>query len=335
MSHRLQAARPHIHDKHQRTVRPACHRARRGIRGADVRPSARTHVRVSLVEPGGLFTERIRSHERAAGRPDDHPSTARVPGPGRYHARPGAGHGHRARAPARSVPTTAGSCATTGSSTRSAAGPPAWRIPAGRVFTPESAAELHQRLQDRRTPAGSLAVVGGGLTGIELAAEIAEAEPRWAVRLITAGWWGQACLAAAAITSAGYSPPAECTWTRGARSRRRTRWRRTWWCGPGPWPPAAGSPRPRLAMTAGGSRWARAALGLPSRDLRRRGRRGLGQSGRGPLRMACATGLPTGAHAAQSVLADLRGGEPAPLRFRIPVRQPRAPRRPDPAGARR
>ncbi|HEY5354947.1 MAG TPA: hypothetical protein VIK57_21085 [Streptosporangiaceae bacterium] len=39
----------------------------------------------------------------------------------------------------------------------------------------------------------------------------------------------------------------------------------------------------------------------------------------GQLRMACATALPTGMHAARSVLADLRGAEPAPLRFRFRV----------------
>ena len=33
--------------------------------------------------------------------------------------------------------------------------------------------------------------------------------------------------------------------------------------------------------------------------------------------MACATALPTGAHPARAVLADLRGEEPTPLRYRF------------------
>ncbi|WP_438817863.1 FAD-dependent oxidoreductase, partial [Streptomyces clavuligerus] len=52
------------------------------------------------------------------------------------------------------------------------------------VYTAESADRLRKRLQDRP---GTLAVVGGGLTGIEMAAEIAEAHPDWTVRLLSAG----------------------------------------------------------------------------------------------------------------------------------------------------
>ncbi|MGW1885839.1 hypothetical protein [Streptomyces sp. NPDC001970] len=39
----------------------------------------------------------------------------------------------------------------------------------------------------------------------------------------------------------------------------------------------------------------------------------------GALRMACATALPTGAHAASSIISESRGREPRPLNFRCAV----------------
>ena len=145
------------------------------------------HVRVSLIEPGGHVTERIRSHERAAGHPESTHPLRGFPDP--------AGVTHvparvtAIAADAREVRTDDGRILHYGrlvcAPGSQAAG---LDVPtASHVFTPESAAELHQRLPDGRTPAGPLAVVGGGLTAIELAAEIAEAQPGWAVRLITAG----------------------------------------------------------------------------------------------------------------------------------------------------
>lgn len=58
------------------------------------------------------------------------------------------------------------------------------RGPWERAFTAESAAALHKRLRDGP---GTLAVLGGGLTGIERAAEVAESHPGWQVRLLTGG----------------------------------------------------------------------------------------------------------------------------------------------------
>ncbi|GAA1821622.1 FAD-dependent oxidoreductase [Planosporangium flavigriseum] len=51
-----------------------------------------------------------------------------------------------------------------------------------RAYPVEAATELRKRLFDGP---GSLAVVGGGLTGIELAAELAETYPDWQVRLLS------------------------------------------------------------------------------------------------------------------------------------------------------
>jgi NADH:ubiquinone reductase (H+-translocating) len=201
-------------------------------------------------------------------------------------------------------------------------------VPArGHVFTPESAAELHKRLLDgqladgRPGGAGSLAVVGGGLTGIELAAEIAEAQPGWAVRLITAGQVGpglsgrgrdhvRRVLAARGVhLDEGHDIAAPddvetdvVVWAASMAARTGLA-------------KAAG-----LAMTGG-----RVAVGPALRSVSHPGIYAAGDAAAsaspavGQLRMACATALPTGAQAARSVLADLRGAEPAPLRFRFRV----------------
>src|ERR1039458_6427623 len=166
-------------------------------------------VRVTLVDPAGHFTERIRSHELAARRPGiTHPLggflgpagithlparvTAIVPEAGEIRTDDGqvlpydrlvyalgsrtAGPGPGSGGPVSGGPVSRG---------------PVSRglVSSGHVFTPAADAELHKRLLDGRLPGrpGSLAVAGGGLTGIELAAEIAEAEPQWSVRLVTAG----------------------------------------------------------------------------------------------------------------------------------------------------
>jgi NADH dehydrogenase FAD-containing subunit len=51
------------------------------------------------------------------------------------------------------------------------------------AYTVEKARELNERLQ--ATASGTVAVVGGGLTGIEMAAELAETFPSWSVKLVT------------------------------------------------------------------------------------------------------------------------------------------------------
>jgi len=53
-------------------------------------------------------------------------------------------------------------------------------------------AERAARLRDRMRTASSVAVVGGGLTGIEIATELAESYPDRTVRLVTAGRLGPA-----------------------------------------------------------------------------------------------------------------------------------------------
>ncbi len=54
------------------------------------------------------------------------------------------------------------------------------------AYSAERSTELCRRLKDAPEP-GTVAVVGGGATGVEFAAELAEAYPRWQVRLVAAG----------------------------------------------------------------------------------------------------------------------------------------------------
>jgi NADH dehydrogenase len=299
------------------------------------------HVRVTLVDPAGHFTERVRSHELATGRPDiTHPLrgflapagitqvparvTDIVPGAreigtddcrvlhydrlvyaaGSRTASPGP----RSAGPVSAGPVSAGPVSV-GPTSAGPASP-------GRFFTPESAAELHKRLLDGP---GSLAVVGGGLTGIELAAEIAEAEPRWAVRLITAGLVGPG------LSGPGRDHVRRVLSARGVRLDEGHNVTRpadidadvVVWA-------ASMAARTELAAAAGlALTGGRIAVGPALRSISDPGIYAAGDAAAsvspaaGLLRMACATALPTGAHAAGAVLADLRGAEPAPLRYRF------------------
>jgi NADH dehydrogenase FAD-containing subunit len=275
-------------------------------------------ARVTLVDPAGHFTERIRSHERAAGRPDITHPLGRFLGP--------AGITHvPARVTAimpdsREIRTDDGRILpydrlvyALGSRTASP-GP----VSPSHVFTPESAAELHKRLLDGP---GSLAVVGGGLTGIELATELAEAEPRWSVRLITAGAVGPG------LSGPGRDHVRRILAARGVRLDEGHHV-----AAPGDidadvvvWA-ASMAARTGLAREAGlALTGGRIAVGPGLRSVSHPGIYAAGDAAAsaslaaGPLRMACATALPTGAHAGRAVLADLRGGEPAPLRYRFHI----------------
>jgi NADH dehydrogenase FAD-containing subunit len=275
-------------------------------------------ARVTLVDPAGHFTERIRSHERAAGRPDITHPLGRFLGP--------AGITHvPARVTAimpdsREIRTDDGRILpydrlvyALGSRTASP-GP----VSPSHVFTPESAAELHKRLLDGP---GSLAVVGGGLTGIELATELAEAEPRWSVRLITAGAVGPG------LSGPGRDHVRRILAARGVRLDEGHHV-----AAPGDidadvvvWA-ASMAARTGLAREAGlALTGGRIAVGPGLRSASHPGIYAAGDAAAsaslaaGPLRMACATALPTGAHAGRAVLADLRGGEPAPLRYRFHI----------------
>ncbi|MFE7129642.1 NAD(P)/FAD-dependent oxidoreductase [Streptomyces sp. NPDC057638] len=293
------------------------------------------HARVTLVDPADRFTERVRHHERTA----TSAPTARDLSLARMLRGTGVRHlAHRATAldpAARLITTDDGRTLpydrlvyALGSHT----GPPPAGTPTtpadDRVFTAESADALRARLIGRPhhhngLPAtGSprtLAVVGGGLTGVEMAAELAESHPDWHIRLLSAG-----------DVVAGHSPRGRAhvraTLTAlGVRVEEGVQVD-----DPGTvdadlvlWA-AAMAPSTELAAGAGlaldpgtGRIAVDATLrSLSHPDIHAVGDAAAAHSPRGgTLRMGCATALPTGSHAASVLIAESRGRQPEPLRF--------------------
>ncbi|WP_330233365.1 FAD-dependent oxidoreductase [Nocardia sp. NBC_00508] len=177
-------------------------------------------------------------------------------------------------------------------------------------------------------PRGTVAVVGAGATGIELAAELAESHPDSRVLLLGSeepGAWLssrarthirrtlerlgveiRSDVKVIEVTAAGMRladgslvEAAATVWTTGFRV-----------------PDLAA--RSGLAVDSDGSVLTDATLrSLSHPDVYAAGDAALvvGPGGR-ELRMACATALPTGKYAADAVVARMRGAEPRPLRFR-------------------
>jgi NADH dehydrogenase FAD-containing subunit len=272
---------------------------------------------VTLIDPTSRFTERVREHELAAGRAEISHSLASFLG------RKGVGH-VAARAVAidplhREVATDDGGRHTydrliyaLGSRTK---GVGAESESGGRVFTAETARYLRKRLADGP---GTLTVVGGGATGIEMVTELAAAEPDWRVRLLTADQVGpslsekgrahvRSVFAALGIdveegrtAKPGDIDSDVIVWT--ASLTANTELAR-----------AAG-----IALTADG----RVAVDETLRSVSHPDIYAVGDTAgarteaAGPLRMACATALPLGVRAGKNVVAELRGDEPKPLSFR-------------------
>ncbi|MFJ5882591.1 NAD(P)/FAD-dependent oxidoreductase [Kitasatospora cineracea] len=143
--------------------------------------------RVTLVAPEQRFAHRVRQHEIAAGRTVARPEIARVLR-GRRVA-------HRATRAvgidldAREVRTEDGGRLAYDTLVYALGSRTAWGgVPgaAEHAYSAERAEELRRRLTGAPAP-GTVAVVGGGPTGIELATELAEAYPAWQVRLVAAG----------------------------------------------------------------------------------------------------------------------------------------------------
>ncbi|MER6911030.1 FAD-dependent oxidoreductase [Streptomyces sp. NPDC000594] len=275
------------------------------------------HTRVTLIDPADHFTERVRLHERAT-RPTTvtHPLGALLKGTGIRHV------ARRATAldpTARQVTTDDGEhhgydrlIYALGSRTPD--------IPGENVYTAESADALRKRLQDRP---GTLAVVGGGLTGIEIAAEIAESHPDWRVRLHSTTPIG-----------ADHSPRAR-DHLHTALSRLGVRTEEGRVTGPDSldsdavvW--AAGMvPNTALAASAGltlDPHTSRVAVDATLRSLSHPDIYAVGDAAAahsgpaGEIRMGCAGALPTGSHAASAILAEGRGHQPPPLDFAFVMR---------------
>ncbi|ARZ69313.1 FAD-dependent oxidoreductase [Streptomyces sp. HU2014] len=269
------------------------------------------YARVTLVDPADRFTERVRLHELAAGRPEvSHPLSAFLRGTGIRHL---AARAVELDLAGRQVRTDNGRTLLYDRLVYALGSVTDTRAVGDHAYTAESAAELRKRLQDGP---GRLTVVGGGLTGIELAAEIAESNPRWETRLLTAGTLG-----------AGLSPKgrAHVRTTLGAMGVRVEEGRRAasahdvdadvvvW----------AAAMRPVTDLAAGAG-LALDASGRIAVDHALRSTTDpavfvAGDAAASSLRMACATAMPTGAHAAAGVLADLRSRPARPLDFRFVV----------------
>ncbi|MFJ6696865.1 NAD(P)/FAD-dependent oxidoreductase [Streptomyces sp. NPDC091272] len=265
------------------------------------------HAQVTLVDPVGHLTERVRLHEVAAGRPE-----SEITHPLHDFLRHTRVTHHTARATsldaaARTVTTDSGLVLpydrlvyALGSSTRFP------ERAAERVFTAESAAALHKRLLDGP---GRLAVVGGGLTGIEMAAELAERHGRdWQVRLLTSGE------IAPSVSAKGRTHLRRALAGLGVRVEEGLRVD-----DPGSvdadavvWS-ASMSPNTGLAASAG---LALNSLGRVDVDAARRSLSHpeiyvAGDAG-GTHRMSCAAALPMGSRIATSILAEGRGLDPVP-----------------------
>jgi NADH:ubiquinone reductase (H+-translocating) len=150
----------------------------------------RTGGRVTLVNERDRFVERVRLHQVATGQPVPTSALADLlEGTG---ARLVVDRVTRIDPDARTVELAAGEplrydtlVYAAGSRADLAAVPGAGEHAIG-LADPEQAARLPERL----AAGGTLTVVGGGLTGIEAATEIAEAHPRLKVRLVTDGVLG-------------------------------------------------------------------------------------------------------------------------------------------------
>ncbi|MCC3771432.1 NAD(P)/FAD-dependent oxidoreductase [Streptomyces sp. UNOC14_S4] len=283
------------------------------------------HVRVTLVAPNDHFVERVRLHQLVTpGTEVTVPLARLLRGTGIRHLASRAvdldlasrqvltDDGH-ALAYDRLV-YALGSVTDTGSVTDADTDTDTGtRTGDEKVYTADSAAALRKRLLDGP---GTLTVVGGGLTGIELAAETAESHPDWQVGLATSGTLG-----------AGLSPKGRdhIRRTLTAMGVRVAEGRRVasadeldtdvavWATAMRPVTGLAA--RAGLELDASG----RIAVDPTLRTVTDPAVYAIGDAAGTYLRMACATAMPTGSRAAANVLADLRSRQARPLDFRYVV----------------
>ncbi|MFJ9457612.1 NAD(P)/FAD-dependent oxidoreductase [Kitasatospora sp. NPDC101447] len=151
--------------------------------------AGRQHT-VTLVAPEERLLHRIRQHETAAGHGRDWPAIGEL-------ARGRRIRHQRARAveldlAGHKVLLDDGTDLAYDTLVYALGSRTAWHDVPGAVehaYSAERAAEVRRRIREADRP-GTLAVVGGGATGIELATELAEAHPDWRVRIVAAGQVG-------------------------------------------------------------------------------------------------------------------------------------------------
>lgn len=283
-------------------------------------------IDVTLLNPVADFVERIRLHEVAAGNRE----TVAVPMSSLLHERVHLIEGtasridpaHRrvhlsdGRAPLEYdiLLYAVGSAQTTGSIPASAFG----------LTNSEDADRLRAQLLQLNSGA-SVSIVGGGLTGIEIAAEIAETHPQLQVRLISRGSVAESISApgrnaiikrlskigVALLEHAGVEQVDESSITTSDGDVLRSDC--TIW--------AVGFRAPDLARESSlpidpaGRLMVDASLACSQHpEIFGAGDAvAAPQSVAGHLRMSCASALPLGAHAADSIIASLEAHAPAPL----------------------
>lgn len=285
---------------------------------------SRSH-RVTLVDATGTFIERVRLHEAAAGRPPrDIPLADLVAG---RAITPVTARAVAIDPAARTVRLDDGTVLdyrtviyALGSETDTQTVPGA----GDHAVTLEQTQALRQRLA---SGSGQLVIVGGGPTGIEATAALAESTDRWTITLVSSRTPG------ATLPAAAQRHIARSLRRLGVRVRTGVR--------------VTAVHRNRLATSHGDIRadlvvWS-ASFRVPTLvaeaglAVDEHGRARVDHSlrsvshpdvfvvgdaasirlpGAGRLRMAVATAMPSGAHAAEAVEAVLRGQEPAPFRFR-------------------
>ncbi|MFW5418228.1 FAD-dependent oxidoreductase [Nocardiopsis sp. CNT-189] len=288
----------------------------------------RTGARVTLVNASDRFVERVRLHQLGSGQElRDRPLKELLSGTG---VRLVVDRAERIDAESRTVHLAASPeplrydilIYAPGSGPDLASVPGAAEHAHG-VTTREQAERLLKRLPESR----SVAVVGGGLTGIEAAAEIAESHPGLEVRLITAERLGAALsrigtahlrrtFARLGVSVVERAPVAEVradgpVLAGGDRVAADT----VVW--------TTGFSVPDLARRAGVETAGdgRIAVDATMRSLSHPEVYAVGDaaalvSGDGKrLRMSCATGIPSGQHAVRSIAARESGRPARPLRF--------------------
>lgn len=262
---------------------------------------------VTLVAPTASFSERVRWHELAAGRPDvTHPLAAFTTKKPVRHVAARATAIDTAR---REVRTDDGQTHTydrlvyaLGSRTKDP------HDGDGRVFTTEKASYLRKRLDDGP---GTLTVVGGGETGIELGTELASRVPDWRVRMVTGGEIGPRLSGKArdhvraTMSGMGIDLREGTTATPADIDSDVIVWA------------ASMTPNTELAASAGIELNAHGRIDVDER-LRSTSHPDVYAVGdaAGTLRMCCAAAIPSGFRAGRNITLELSGGQPKPMWFR-------------------
>jgi NADH dehydrogenase len=308
-----------------------------GLMAASRATRAGSAVQVTLIDARPAFTQRIRLHETLTGRTPktlDYASLLGRRGARFVQARVESLDPGRKSVAARSVDGERIELAydtlvfALGSVTGAAV--PGVAEHAVRLNDPTAVREAAARIA--AAPSGRILVAGGGLTGIESAAELAERYPHLQVTLATRGRVGDGYSTAgaahlrrrlielgvefledaavvsleagrASLAGGGFIPFDLCVWAGGFEA-----------------PPLAREAG--LAVDFAGRALvdpALRALGHPEIFVAGDAAVALMPDGRA-LRMGCVSAMPLGAHAGESLLRRLRGEEPAPFAFGFTIR---------------